>query len=221
MSKVSTEQQLQLIQQAQQRAADLKADYRPLDPDHVERLFTEARSQNGWLDKPVSDDLLRELYDLTKMGSTSMNCCPARFVFLRTQAGKERLKPALAEANVTKAMEAPVLVIIGYDIAFYEHMNKLFPHKDVRPLFEADPKMAAATAFRNGTLQGAYLMMAARALGLDCGPMSGFNNHAVDELFFTGTQVKSNFLFGLGHGDHRKLFQRLPRFDCDEVCQFC
>ncbi len=212
-------EQLQAMQAAQQAAADLKARYRPLDNDHLDILFRDARSQNGWTDEPVTEDTLNALYDLVKMGPTSMNCCPARFVFLVSATAKERIKPYLMEANVDKSMSAPVLVIIGHDLAFYENMNKLFPIRDVRPMFAGNNELASITAFRNGTLQGAYFMLAARALGLDCGPMSGFDNAGVDAEFFSETKIKSNFICGLGHGDTRKLFPRLPRLDFDEACQ--
>ncbi|MEM8937294.1 MAG: malonic semialdehyde reductase [Pseudomonadota bacterium] len=207
------------MEKAQKAADALKARYRPLSDDHKDILFQEARSQNGWLDEPVTDAQLHELYALTKMGATSMNSCPARFVFLRSNDEKERLKPALAEPNIAKTMSAPVVAIIGYDSAFHKHMGKLFPHRDVKPMFEHNEALREATAFRNGTLQGAYLIMAARAIGLDCGPMSGFNNSAVDEIFFKDTTVKSNFLCCLGQGDSTKPFQRLPRFEFSEVCQ--
>ncbi|MEM9401246.1 MAG: malonic semialdehyde reductase [Pseudomonadota bacterium] len=212
-------EQLQAMQAAQQAAADLKTRYRPLDSDHLDILFRQARSHNGWTDEPVGDDTLMALHDLVKMGPTSMNCCPARFVFLTSDEGKERIKPLLMEGNVDKSMAAPVLAIIGYDLAFYEKMDKLFPIRDVRPMFEGNAELASVTAFRNGTLQGAYLMTAARALGLDCAPMSGFNNAGVDDEFFAGTQVKSNFICGLGYGDTSKLFPRLPRFEFEDTCQ--
>lgn len=212
-------EQLQAMQAAQQAAADLKTRYRPLDSDHLDILFRQARSHNGWTDEPVGDDTLMALHDLVKMGPTSMNCCPARFVFLTSDEGKERIKPLLMEGNVDKSMAAPVLAIIGYDLAFYEKMDKLFPIRDVRPMFEGNAELASVTAFRNGTLQGAYLMTAARALGLDCAPMSGFNNAGVDDEFFAGTQVKSNFICGLGYGDTSKLFPRLPRFEFEDACQ--
>lgn len=212
-------EQLQAMKAAQQAAADLKARYSPLDTDHLDILFREARSHNGWTDEPVSTDTLKALHDLVKMGPTSMNCCPARFVFLTTDEGKERIKPYLVEGNIDKSMSSPVLAIIGYDLAFYEKMDKLFPIRDAGPMFEGNAELASVTAFRNGTLQGAYFMLAARALGLDCGPMSGFNNVGVDEEFFAGTQIKSNFICALGHGDPGKLFPRLPRLEFDHACQ--
>ena len=215
-----TSEQLAAIEQAQQKANNLRADTPLLTEAALDLIIREARSHNGWLDKPVSDELLTQLYDIVKMGSTSMNTCPARFIFVRTAAGKARLKKCLAPLNVDKVLSAPVTVIIAHDMAFYQHMSKLFAHNPgAQKLFENNEKMIASTAFRNGTLQGGYLMIAARAMGLDIGPMSGFNNQACDDEFFAGTTIKSNFLCSLGYGDTSKIFQRLPRFDFDEVCQ--
>ena len=221
MSKVTfTPEQLAAIEQAQQKANTLREDTPLLTEGALDLIIREARSHNGWLDKPVNDDILTQLYDIVKMGSTSMNTCPARFIFIRTDAGKERLRKCLAPLNVDKVLSAPVTVIIAHDMAFYQHMPKLFAHNPgAQKLFENNEKMVASTAFRNGTLQGAYLMIAARALGLDIGPMSGFNNQACDEEFFAETEIKSNFLCSLGYGDTNKIFQRLPRFDFEEVCQ--
>jgi 3-hydroxypropanoate dehydrogenase len=204
---------------AQQRAAQLKQQVRPLDSDALDLLFREARSHNGWQDRPVPDSVLQELYDIVRWGSTSMNCCPARFVFIRSDAARARLKTALAEANVEKVLAAPVTVIIGYDREFYRHMPQLFPHRDVAPMFEGNQSLAQTTAFRNGSLQGAYLILAARALGLDCGPMSGFDNKILDEEFFAGSTIQSNFLCSLGYGDTNKVFQRLPRLEFDTACE--
>jgi 3-hydroxypropanoate dehydrogenase len=215
-----TNEQLAAIEQAQQKASKLRAETPLLSEGALDLIIREARSHNGWLDKPVPDDILTQLYDIVKMGSTSMNTCPARFIFIKSEAGKARLKKCLAPLNVNKVLSAPVTVVIGYDMAFYQHMPKLFAHNPgAQKLFENNEKMVASTAFRNGTLQGAYLMIAARALGLDIGPMSGFNNQACDDEFFADTKVKSNFLCSLGYGDTSKIFQRLPRFDFDEVCQ--
>ena len=215
-----TSEQLAAIEQAQQKANNLRADTPLLTEEALDLIIREARSHNGWLDKPVSDELLTQLYDIVKMGSTSMNTCPARFIFVRTAAGKARLKKCLAPLNVDKVLSAPVTVIIAHDMAFYQHMPKLFAHNPgAQKSFENNEKMIASTAFRNGTLQGGYLMIAARAMGLDIGPMSGFNNQACDDEFFAGTTIKSNFLCSLGYGDTSKIFQRLPRFDFDEVCQ--
>jgi 3-hydroxypropanoate dehydrogenase len=184
-------------------------------------IFAQARSQNGWLDRTVSDEQLHALYEQFKWGQTSVNCSPARFVFLRTSEAKEKLKPALAPGNVEKTMSAPVVVVVGYDTRFYDHLPELFPHNPaVKSWFEGEEKqdLAHSTAFRNGTLQGAYLITAARAVGLDCAPMSGFSEAAVDELFFGGTTVKSNFLCGLGYGNPAKLYSRNPRLTFDQAC---
>lgn len=184
-------------------------------------LFANARSQNGWRDRSVSDAQLREIYEQMKWGPTSVNCSPARIVFVRTQEAKLKLKDALAPANIDKVMNAPVVAIVGYDTSFYKNLPELFPHNpSVKSWFEGDEKAAFAeiTAFRNGTLQGAYLIMAARAVGLDCGPMSGFNNAAVDAAFFAGTTIKSNFICGIGHGDPTKVFARSPRLSFDQAC---
>jgi 3-hydroxypropanoate dehydrogenase len=190
--------------------------------EFLDRVFHSARSQNGWLPTPVSDEQLRQLYDVMKWGPTSVNCSPARLVFVRTEEGKARLRDALAPGNVDKTMAAPVVAIVGYDTHFYEQLPQLFPHNPaVKAWFEGEAKkgFADTTAFRNGTLQGGYLIAAARALGLDCGPMSGFDNAKVDELFFAGTTVKSNFICGLGHGDPAKVFARSPRLSFDEACR--
>jgi len=183
------------------------------------QLFHDARTHNAWQDKDVSDDLLHAIVDLVKLGPTSANCEPARFVFVKSREAKERLKPYLSDGNRDKTMKAPVCTIIGYDLEFYEHLPKLFPHTDAKSWFEGKPKKIADTAFRNGSLQGAYLILAARALGLDCGPMSGFDNDGVDKEFFTGTNIKSNFLCNLGYGDDSALRPRSPRFAFDEMAR--
>ncbi len=185
----------------------------------LDLLFRDARTHNGWTDKEVSDVLLQAVFDLAKMGPTSANCSPQRIVYVKTQAGKEKLKPALMAGNVEKTMAAPVTAILGYDLEFYEQLPKLFPHTDARSWFLGNDDLIEATAFRNGSLQGAYFILAARALGLDCGPMSGFDNAMVDQAFFPDGKVKSNFICSLGYGDPSKLFPRSPRFDFDEVCQ--
>jgi 3-hydroxypropanoate dehydrogenase len=186
----------------------------------IDVLFRNARSHSVWLSEPVSDDLLRKLYDVLKNGPTSSNSSPARFLFLRTSEAKERLRPALSAGNVEKTMTAPVTVIVAYDLRFYEMLPKLFPRNpNARDRFAAAPAVSQTTAFRNGTLQGAYLIMAARALGLDCGPMSGFENAKVDAEFFSDGNVKSNFLCNLGYADHSKLAPRGPRLDFDEACR--
>jgi 3-hydroxypropanoate dehydrogenase len=189
------------------------------DEKSLDVVFRKARSQNGWQDKPVDDALLKQIHDLCKWGPTSANCCPMRVVFVKTKEAKERLKPCLDAGNVEKSMTAPVVAIIGYDLEFYNYLPKLFPHTDARSWFAGNDAKIAVTAFRNGSLQGAYFMIAARSLGLDCGPMSGFNNDKVDAEFFKGTKVKSNFICALGHGDPSKIFPRSPRFEFDEVCK--
>jgi 3-hydroxypropanoate dehydrogenase len=190
-----------------------------LNDDGLRLLFTEARTHNGWVDKPVTDAEIRQIFDVMRAGPTSANCSPARFVFVRTPAGKERLKPALSSGNLEKTMAAPVTAIIAYDLHFYDALPKLFPHNlDARSWFANSETVAQTTAFRNGTLQGAYFIIAARALGLDCGAMSGFDNAKVDAEFFPHGRVKSNFLLNIGHGDPSKLFGRSPRYDFDDVC---
>jgi 3-hydroxypropanoate dehydrogenase len=185
----------------------------------LNQLFREARTHNAWLGKDVPDELLHEIVDLVKLGPTSANCSPARFVFVKSREAKERLKPHLSEGNRDKTMKAAVCAIIGYDLDFYLYLPKLFPHTDAKSWFEGNEKKIAETAFRNGTLQGAYLIMAARARGLDCGPMSGFDNAGVDREFFAGSNVKSNFLCSLGYGDPSVLFPRSPRFSFDEMAR--
>jgi len=182
-------------------------------------LFREARTHNTWLDVPVDDGLLRQAYDLAKMGPTSANMCPMRVVFVKSKEAKEKLKPALDAGNVDKTMRAPVTAIIGMDIHFYEKLPVLYPHADAKAWFKDLPEnVLEYIALRNSSLQGAYFMLAARSLGLDCGPMSGFNNQKVDAAFFAGTTVKSNFLCNLGHGDPSKLHPRNPRLRFDEAC---
>jgi len=180
----------------------------------------KARTHIAWLDKPVDDALLAQVYDLARIGPTSANMCPMRIVFVKSKAAKEKLKPALDAGNVDKTMQAPVTAIIGHDLEFYEQLPRLFPTADMRVYFVGKPELIAATAFRNGSLQGAYLMLAARALGLDCGGMSGFDNATVDAAFFPDGRVKSNFLCNLGYGDASKLPPRPPRQPFDEACRF-
>jgi 3-hydroxypropanoate dehydrogenase len=199
----------------------------PLGNDALDVLFRKARTHNVWLDKPVSDELLRQLYDLMKFGPTSANCCPARILFLRTREAKERLRPALSPGNVEKTMLAPVTAIVAYDLKFSEQAAKLLPHNPaIIERIGSNPKLAEVTAFRNGTLEGAYMILAARSVGLDCGPMSGFDNAKVDAEFFSSSagnppefiEVKSNFLCNLGYGDHSRLFPRSPRLPFEEAC---
>ena len=185
----------------------------------LDLVFRAARSHRAWHDGEIGDVLLEAIYDLAKMGPTSGNCSPMRVVFVRSKDAKERLRPALDEGNVGKTMAAPVTAIIGHDMEFYEKLPMLSPHVDARSWFVGNDPLIAETAFRNGSLGGAYLMLAARALGLDCGPMSGFDNAKVDAAFFPGGKIKSNFLCNLGHGDRAKLHPRAPRLDFAEACQ--
>lgn len=195
-----------------------------LDKSGRELLFLAARSHNAWLDRPVPESLLHELYALMKMAPTSANGSPARIVFLRGETARARLKPCLFPGNLEKTLSAPVTAIIAHDLQFYDQLPKLMPHTDARSWFSNAPAKAGETAFRNGSLQGAYFIMAARAVGLDCGPMSGFDNAALDAEFFAsgelfpGQQVKSNFLCNLGYGDCDQLFPRHPRLAFDEAC---
>ncbi len=190
-----------------------------LSDKDLDILFREARTFNKWKDQEVSDTLLQAVYDLVKFGPTSANCSPARIVFVKSDAAKARLKPLLDEGNVEKTMAAPVCAIIGHDMEFYEHLPQLFPHTDAKAWFVGNDEKIKDTAERNGTLQGGYFILAARSLGLDCGPMSGFDQAGVDKEFFAGTKVKSNFLINLGYGDASDMFPRSPRFDFDEVCE--
>ncbi|MBX9683469.1 MAG: malonic semialdehyde reductase [Hyphomicrobium sp.] len=190
-----------------------------LDSATLDQLFNSARTHNAWQAKDVPDVLLRQVVDLAKMGPTSANCSPARIVFVKSAEAKARLKPHLMEGNVEKTMAAPVTAIIGTDYLFYNHLPKLFPHADAKAWFTGNKEFADLSAFRNGTLQGGYFILAARSLGLDCGPMSGFNNAAVDAEFFAGTETKSNFLCNLGCGDPAGLYARSPRFAFDEMAQ--
>ena len=190
-----------------------------LSNEALDQIFRNARTHSAWLPKPVEDALLKQIVDLTLLGPTSANSSPGRFVFVKSREAKEKLRPALAEGNVEKTMAAPVTVIVGLDMAFYEQLPKLFPHADARSWFVGNEGMIQSTAFRNASLQGAYLIVAARALGLDAGPMSGFDAAKVDEAFFAGTTIKANFLINLGYGDSTKLRARLPRFAFDEIAR--
>jgi 3-hydroxypropanoate dehydrogenase len=187
-------------------------------PDHsLDQIFRSARTFNGWIDRPVEDATVREIYDLMKWGPTSANCSPARFVWVRSADGKAKLAGLAAEQNKAKILQAPVTVIIGRDLDFAAELPKLLPHAaEVMQQYFAAPGMAEVTAMRNGTLQGAYLIIAARALGLDCGPMSGFDNAGVDKAFFSGTRIQSNFICSIGHGDPASVFPRNPRLSFDE-----
>jgi 3-hydroxypropanoate dehydrogenase len=191
-----------------------------LNNEGQELIFRHARSYSYWLDKPVDEALLRQVYDLMKWGPTSANMCPLRVIFVKSREAKERLKPALDAGNVNKVMTAPVTAILGMDIRFYEKLPRLFPHADARSWFKDLPEpVLEYIALRNSSLQGAYFMLAARSLGLDCGPMSGFNNAKVDAAFYAGTTIKSNFLCALGYGDASKLHPRSPRLAFEETCQ--
>lgn len=185
----------------------------------LDQLFRTARTQNAFRDTPVGEDTLRALYDLLKWGPTAANGSPARFVFVTSAAGKEKLKPALSEGNLAKTLAAPVTVIVAHDEDFHEKLPYLFPHADAKSWFDGPREGRRESAFRNGTLQGAYLILAARSLGLDAGPMSGFDNAKVDAAFFAGTAIRSNFLVNLGHGDPAGLFPRLPRLSFDEAAR--
>jgi 3-hydroxypropanoate dehydrogenase len=190
----------------------------PIDSAALDTLFREARTHYKWQDRPVSDEILRQLYDLVKMAPTSANASPARFVFVRSAEGKEKLRPALSAGNLDKTMTAPVTVIVAWDERFYDKLPVLFPHApDAKSWFTGSAAFAEATAFRNSSMQAAYLILAARALGLDTGPMSGFDNAKLDEAFFAGTGWKSNLLVNLGYGDASGLFGRLPRLSFDEA----
>jgi 3-hydroxypropanoate dehydrogenase len=191
----------------------------PLPERCLEQIFHDARTHNAWLERAVPDATLHELVNLLKLGPTSANSSPARFLFVKSPEAKERLKPFLSDGNRDKTMRAPVCAIIGFDLDFHEHLPKLFPHTNAKSWFEGKEQKIYDTAFRNGTLQCAYLIIAARALGLDCGPMSGFDNAGVDREFFAGTSIKSNFLCNLGYGDASALLPRSPRFSFDEIAR--
>ena len=190
-----------------------------LTQENLATLFTAARTHNEWHDKPVADAQLQQIYDLMKWGATSANCSPARLVFVKSEAEKTKLLTCIGPGNQDKTRTAPVTVIIGMDMAFYEKLPQLFPHADARSWFAGNQALIDATAFRNSSLQGAYLMLAARALGLDCGPMSGFDAEKVNAAFFAGTEVKANFVCNLGYGIVEKLFPRSPRLAFDEACK--
>ena len=186
----------------------------------LDRLFLSARTHNGWQPRDVPEELLREAVDLAKMGPTSANTSPLRIVFVRSKEGKERLKPALAPGNLEKTMAAPVTAILAQDHSFPDLLPRLFPHMDLRPMFVGNDALIADTAFRNSSLQAAYFILALRAVGLDCGPMSGFDNAKVDAEFFAGTTIRSNFLCNIGYGDPAKLFPRSPRLAFEEIARF-
>ena len=214
-------------------SSEVKTVHPVLGAQALDQIFRSARTHTAWLDRPVTEETLRELYDLMKWGPTSANSSPARFLFIRSPEAKERLRPTLSPGNVDKTMSAPVTVVVAYDMLFYEKLPKLFPHSpSMRALFATNPQLVEETAKRNSSLQGAYLIIAARSLGLDCGPMSGFDHAKLDEEFFGGEEVcegceqeffpkghvKSNFLINLGYGDAAKLFPRSPRLEFNEAC---
>lgn len=187
--------------------------------ESLNQIFLNARTHNGWLNQPVSDDLLKQAYDLAKWAPTSANSSPLRIVFVKSKEAKEKLLGAVMEGNVEKTKTAPVTAILAQDLEFYEKLPKLFPHADAKSWFVGNQAMIDSTAFRNSSLQAAYFMLAARSVGLDIGPMSGFNQAKVDADFFAGTQIKSNFMCNLGFGDASKLYPRAPRLDFEEVCK--
>ncbi|MFS2224891.1 malonic semialdehyde reductase [Pantoea sp. B65] len=190
----------------------------PLNSEALDILFTSARTHNSWLNKPVSDTQLAEIYQLVRMGPTSANCSPARFLFVRSAEGKEKLRPTLSSGNLEKTMAAPVTAIVAWDPLFYDALPTLFPHADARSWFTSSPELAEETAFRNSSLQAAYLISACRALGLDTGPMSGFDRAKVDAAFFADSGWKSNLLINIGYGDSSKVYGRLPRLDFTDAC---
>lgn len=187
--------------------------------DMLDLLYLKARTHHAWLDREVKDELLTHAYELARMGPTSANDNPMRLLFIKSKEAKERLKPTLSPGNIDQTMSAPVTAIIAYDMQFYEYLPKLFPHADAKSWYVGQPELTYSTAFRNGTLQAAYFMLACRALGLDLGPMSGFNNDLVDKEFFAGTSYKSNFLCNIGYGDPSKLHPRGPRFEFNEIAK--
>ena len=209
-----------LDKEARDAAAAFQARALTADGTTLQLLFTEARTHYGWKDRDVSDETLRALYEIAKMGPTSMNQQPMRVIFIRSEAAKDRLEPALFEGNRPKMRSAPVTAIIAYDLNFWEELPKVFPpNPQAQDIFKNNSSAAQVNAFRNGSLQGAYFMLAARAVGLDVGGMSGFDNAKLDEEFFHGTSLKSNFLVNLGYADTSKIFRRLPRLSFDQVCE--
>jgi 3-hydroxypropanoate dehydrogenase len=191
-----------------------------VDDQSLDKLFREARTHNGWLDRPVPKYLLEQAVDLAKMGPTALNTSPMRIAFVTSEAGKERLRPTLSPGNVDKTMAAPVTAILAHDLAFYELLPRLFPHMDAQAMFADNPKLAAEAALQNATLQAAYFILAVRAVGLDAGPMGGFDKAKIDEAFFVGSNLRSNLLVNIGYGDKTKLFPRSPRLDADEIAHF-
>jgi len=203
-----------------QLAAENGEQLKQLDGAALDLLFREARSHNGWLPRQLETAQLRDLWELVRYAPTAVNGMPMRVIFVISTEGKQRLRPALSPGNVDKVMAAPVTAIIGYDVAFWKQLPRLFPHSNVSAMFSDDPEGSTLTAFRNSTLQGAWLMLAARAKGLDCGPMSGFNADVLDKEFFAGTSIRSNFICNLGYGDPARLYPRLPRLSFEDACTF-
>lgn len=206
--------------EAQEAVRNLRKRKTRLDDDSIDVILRDARSHYAWTDKPVTKETLESLYEITSLGPTSMNTCPARFFFVTSDEGKQRLAKSLKEKNVEKMMSAPVTAIIAYDPAFWTELPYLFPHEDRRGFFKGKEAHCESTAFRNSSLQGAYFMIAARALGLDVGAMSGFSNDIVDEEFFQESSLRSNFLCNLGYADESALFQKLPRFSFEQACTY-
>ena len=208
-----------LREKAQTAVRDLRARIERLDDASIDLILRDARSHYAWTDRPVADEMLRTLFEITIAGPTSMNTCPARFVFVRTPEAKGRLAKALKAKNVEKMRDAPVTAIIAWDPLYWQKLDFLFPHDDRKPMFAGNAEYADVTAFRNSTLQGAYFMIAARAMGLDVGAMSGFSNAVVDEEFFSENGWRSNFVCNIGYADETALFQKLPRFAFEDVCE--
>lgn len=204
---------------AQKAVRALRDRVERLDDDAIDLILRDARSHYAWTDKPVSDEMLHELYEITISGPTSMNTCPARFIFVKSDAAKDRLAKSLKAKNIDKMRNAPVTAIVAWDPLYWQRLDFLFPHEDRKHLFDGKEKYAHDTAFRNSTLQGGYMMIAARALGLDVGAMSGFSNEIVDQEFFAQNGWKSNFLINMGYADETALFQKLPRFAFDDICE--
>lgn len=203
----------------EQSAAEKDTENRPVDDFALDQIFRKARTINHFDDRPVPETILQAIYDLMKMGPTSANCCPARLIFVTSEEGRERLAPHLSDGNRDKSMSAPCTVIIGHDMEFHEKLPELFPHTDAKSWFAGNDDLIAETAFRNGSLQGAYFMLAARALGLDCGPMSGFDKDGIRQAFFPDSPVIPNFLCNIGYGTSQNLFPRSPRLDFGQVCE--
>ena len=218
--EMNTEQLAEARLFAQEAVRKVRANKSQLDQASLDLILTDARSHYAWQDKPVSDEIIRTLFDITIAGPTSMNTCPARFIFVQSDEAKQRLAKSLKAKNIDKMMDAPATVIIAWDPEFWKQLPFLFPHENRMPMFDGNEAYAYDTAYRNSTLQGGYFMIAARALGLDVGAMSGFSNQIVDEEFFSENGWKSNFLCNFGYADETALFQKLPRFSFEQACSF-